>query len=317
LIDRPLPPELIARFDADLAYDAREAGLGLAVSGGPDSLALLLLTASLGRGRFAVATVDHGLRPESAAEARLVADVCARLAVPHTTLSVTVEGGNLQARAREARYDALARWAREQRLGAIATAHHADDQAETLLMRLNRGSGVAGLAGVRRESYPFGDGMALVRPLLGWRKAELEALVSEAGLAPVRDSSNDNPAFDRVRVRELLALGDFLDPVRIARSAEHLAQADTVLWSVAAAEWDERVESGESQLRYRPNQPAIIRYRVIERAIRELGGTVPRGSVIAQLDAALEAGGTGNAGGILARLSRGVWVFSREPERRG
>jgi tRNA(Ile)-lysidine synthase len=143
-------PELIARFAADLAALRRNcAPFGLAVSGGPDSMALLLLAHAALPGAIEAATVDHGLRAEAAAEAEFVASICASLGVPHVTLGVRLAPGNLQSEARVARYSALADWACERGIGAIATAHHADDQAETLLLRLGRASGVAGLAGVR------------------------------------------------------------------------------------------------------------------------------------------------------------------------
>jgi tRNA(Ile)-lysidine synthase len=93
------------------------------------------------------------LRPESAAEAAEVARICALLDVPHATLAVSVEEGNVQAQARDARYAALAAWMEREGLSALATAHHADDQAETLVMRLNRASGVSGLAGVRERGW--------------------------------------------------------------------------------------------------------------------------------------------------------------------
>ena len=105
---------MIERFAADLvALWGGHGNLGVAVSGGPDSLALLLLTAAALPGRVAAATVDHGLRPEGAAEAAMVASVCARLGVPHTTLKVEVGAGNVQSEARNARYAALAGWMAE------------------------------------------------------------------------------------------------------------------------------------------------------------------------------------------------------------
>ena len=138
-------PQFVARFRSDLEALAgsQPERLGLAVSGGPDSLALLLLAAAALPGRIAVATVDHGLRPESGLEALHVENICDRLGCPHRILSAEMAGGRdgLQAEAREARYSALAGWAAAEGIAQLATAHHADDQAETLLMRLQRGSG--------------------------------------------------------------------------------------------------------------------------------------------------------------------------------
>jgi tRNA(Ile)-lysidine synthase len=172
----------------------------LAVSGGPDSLAMLVLAHLASPGMVEAATVDHGLRPESAGEAAHVAAVCQALGVPHAILSVNVGPGNVQANARSARYAALGAWAQERGLQSIATAHHADDQAETVLMRLNRASGLGGLAGIRAKTAGDG-GPPVIRPLLGWRKQELEAVVSAADLFFVRDPSNVDVRFDRARLR--------------------------------------------------------------------------------------------------------------------
>ena len=194
-------------------------------------MAMLHLAAAALPGRVEAATVDHGLRVEAAAEAALVARACAMIAVPHVTLGVDVaRAASIQAAARRARYDALAAWARERGLAAVATAHHADDQAETLLMRLGRGAGLAGLSGIR-ESRDLG-GVWLLRPLLGWRRAELAAVV--AGVQTVDDPSNADPRHDRTHARRLLAdAGERLDPARLAASARHLADADTTLdWLV-------------------------------------------------------------------------------------
>src|SRR5262245_46562227 len=135
---------LLERFRADLdSLSAPSERIGIAVSGGPDSLALLLLAAAARPGLVEAATVDHGLRPESRAEAEMVARTCAELRVPHEILVADwaeTPSSAIQERAREARYSLLAGWLVEQKLKALATAHHADDQAETILMRLNRGS---------------------------------------------------------------------------------------------------------------------------------------------------------------------------------
>src|SRR5579862_6152007 len=147
----------VGRFRADLEAltgtpPTLAARLGVAVSGGPDSTALLLLAAAAYPGMVAAATVDHRLRPESAAEAKQVAAISAWLGVPHETLVLEWDvppRANLQSRARERRYEALSRWSARHGCAWLAVAHHVDDQAETLLMRLARGSGVRGAAGVR------------------------------------------------------------------------------------------------------------------------------------------------------------------------
>src|SRR6187549_1955099 len=207
-------PELVARFAEALARLWPEGGrLGLAVSGGPDSLAMLLLAEASIPGRFEVATVDHGLRAASAGECAMVAKICSARGIPCAILRVTLAAGNLQNEARKARYAALAAWAEHRVLSAIATAHHADDQAETLLMRLNRGSGLAGLTGVREARFMPGSAVSVIRPLLAFRRRELGELVAAAGLEPVQDPSNVDARFDRARIRGALAEADWLDPV--------------------------------------------------------------------------------------------------------
>jgi tRNA(Ile)-lysidine synthase len=153
----------------------------------------LLLAAAHAPARVAVATVDHGLRAEAAEEAAAVAALCARLGVPHATLRLTMATGSaIQARARAARYAALAGWARAEGLAALATAHHLDDQAETLAMRLNRGAGARGLAGMRAVATVPGDpALPLLRPLLGWRRAELAAVVRACGLDAADDPQTE------------------------------------------------------------------------------------------------------------------------------
>ena len=214
----PAAPEdaeaLAARFGEALDRLWPEGGrLGLAVSGGPDSLAMLVLAEAAIPGQFEVATVDHGLRPESAAECAAVAEICAARGIDCAVLAVTVASGNIQARARAARYAALGEWAERRGLSAIATAHHADDQAETLLMRLNRGSGLAGLTGVREARFMPGSAVTLIRPLLGFRRHELAQVVEAAGLVPAQDPSNLDERYDRARIRRALAEMDWLDPV--------------------------------------------------------------------------------------------------------
>lgn len=183
--------------------------LAVAVSGGADSLALLLLASE----HFDVValTVDHGLRQASAAEAAAVADLCLRFGIAHETLLWRGEKptGNIQAAAREARYSLMAHWCQGHGICHLATAHHRDDQAETLLLRLARGSGVYGLAAMAptRELVggAKGPSVTLIRPLLPFAKSDLTTYLTERSIEWAEDPSNQSLAFDRVKIRGLLA----------------------------------------------------------------------------------------------------------------
>ena len=309
-------PQLIQRFRSALDTGGYgEAQLGVAVSGGPDSLALLLLAHAAFPGQVAAASVDHGLRPANAQEATMVAGVCAELGVPHTILSVEVASGNVQSEARAARYAALGRWFGETGRGVLLTAHHADDQAETLLMRLNRGSGLAGLAGIRTHSViPFHGG-ALYRPLLGWRKAELEALVAKAGLEAAQDPSNADDRFDRARMRKALADADWLDVEGLARSAALLDAAMRDFEWLAAREYDRQVRRIGARLVYRPMAVEQVQLLVMERVIAGLGGDAPL-SALSRLRDRLLGGEGGNLAGVLVTPVGDAWRFEKEPPRR-
>jgi len=312
-----LSASLTARFAADLApLWAGEGTLGLAVSGGPDSLALLLLAHAALPGQVAAATVDHGLRSANADEAAMVAALCQRLGVPHAALPVTLAEGNIQAEARAARYAALAAWMGQQEIVALATAHHADDQAETLLLRLNRGSGVAGLAGVRARGQVPRTRLPLVRPLLGWRRAELADVVTAAGLTAADDPSNRDDRFDRARLRKALVEVDWLDVPALAASAAHLADADVALDWAAVREWQDCVTRAPLGLVYRPQAPRAIALRVLTRIVTELDGEAPRGSAVARLFDSLVARQPASIGQLVARPLPEGWSFSRAPARR-
>jgi len=312
-------PRLTARFAADLdALVAPGAKVGVAVSGGPDSLALLLLAAAARPGCVEAATVDHALRPESRAEAEMVAGVCERVGVPHAILTLewpTRPGSNLQARAREGRYRLLGEWALERGLATIATAHHLDDQAETLLMRLARGAGVGGL-GATRASRPLIAGVRLVRPLLGWRKAELAALVARARIRPVDDPSNRDPRHDRVRMRQWLKRADWADPERLAASAAWLNEADEALdWALAPLA-DTRVTRDGASLVVDPSGvPRELQRRLLLAAFAELGAPRPRGPEFARALDTLRKGGTTTLAGL--KLEGGAtWRLRPAPPRR-
>jgi tRNA(Ile)-lysidine synthase len=225
---RSHPPTLLTSVRRTLR---EECGLGpgdhvlVAVSGGGDSLALLHAMSRLGPElglRVSAHGVDHGLRPEASAELELAARFAERCRIPFSVTPVLVEpGGNLQARARAARYQALRRHAEAAGAGQVATAHHADDRAETVLIRLLRGAGPRGL-GV----LPARSGW-LVRPLVRVRKAEVLRHLGRHGIEYATDPSNRDRRFLRVRVRldlmpQLLALSP--------RIVEHLnALADQIL----------------------------------------------------------------------------------------
>ena len=284
----PTPsPERIERFRTDLeALTGHATGrLGVAVSGGPDSLALLLLANESFPGRVEAATVDHGLRSESAGEAAFVASVCERIRVPHALLRPAAPiTGNLQSSARRARYALLEQWRQDRSLDWVMTAHHADDQAETLLMRLNRGAGVAGLGGVRSANA------RVLRPLLGWRHTELVAIVAEAEIEAIADPSNVDERFDRVRIRRQLNDAGWIDPIALVRSARALAEADEALEWAADRLAAERIDGGGRETRFDPSglPPELCR-RLVLRIVRRLAPEAePRGDELSRLLVILE-----------------------------
>jgi tRNA(Ile)-lysidine synthase len=312
-----------SRFAADLdrLVPAGER-IGVAVSGGPDSLALLLLAAAVRPGKVEAATIDHALRPESAGEAARVANICEQLGVPHAILTAEWESvpvTAIQARARAQRYRLLATWAVERSLSAVVTAHHLQDQAETLMMRLNRAGGVRGMAAMRPVRRLGGGKLKLARPLLSWSHDELEAICAEAGVEPVRDPSNEDEKFERVRIRKAIAAADWLDPKALARSAAHLAAADAALAWATNADWVHGVTTDGAALIYAPAAPAEIRRRIATRAVLALAtegkGQPLRGRELDRLMAVLRAGKKATLRGVLCSGGE-QWRFARAPKRR-
>lgn len=208
--------------------------VAVAVSGGGDSMALLHLMHQLtaeGAITMQAVTVDHGLRPEAADEARQVSQWAAALGVQHSTL--TWDGwrsaGNLQAEARRARYALMVNWAKAKGVQALLLAHTVDDQAETVLMGLARASGVDGLAAMpeRRDM----DGVALLRPLLKHSREDLRRYLQGQGRSWIEDPSNHNDKFERIRMRQA---GEFLADLgltaaTLSRVAQNMAQSQTAL----------------------------------------------------------------------------------------
>ena len=313
------PPDFAAAVAAALGHPVvADTQLAVAVSGGGDSLALLLLAARAFPGRVTALTVDHGLRAAAAAEAAGVAAQCAALGVPHVTLRWDGDKphANIQAAARTARYALMGNWCADHGAALLLTAHHADDQAETLIMRLQRGSGSAGLAGIR-AARPLVAGVTLVRPLLGVRRAALAALVAAAGWRAVDDPSNADRRFDRTAARALLAQIPAFDVPRLAAIAAHLAGAEAALDWAAVRAWAGGAESTANRIALDvAGLPDELVRRLVLRAIATLNPAAdPSGPQLAVLQTRLAAGGTGTLAGVKAR-GGAVWVFSCAAPRR-
>jgi tRNA(Ile)-lysidine synthase len=298
--------EAAALFD-----DLRSApALVIAVSGGPDSTALLVLVARWRAGRkrgpaLLAVTVDHGLRPESAREARAVKRLATQLGVRHRTLRWTGDkpATALQEEARRVRYQLLAAAARGAGAPYVLTAHTLDDQAETVLLRMARGSGLAGLGAMARQtllpalsaaddarknnarnnSARKSDAIMLVRPLLDLPKARLTATLAAMGITFVDDPSNRDPRFTRPRLRMLMpALADEgLDARRLALLARRMRRADATIETAVDAAVDVVAEgwSGRGPITIDAEKlgglPAEVSLRVLGRAIHCLGDEGP------------------------------------------
>jgi len=311
---------------------ARARTLLIAVSGGPDSTALLLMAtewATRRRTRIEAATVDHGLRPESADEAKAVAALAARLGVSHRILQWkgVKPTSRLQERAREARYRLLVDHAKAIGADALLTAHHADDQAETVLFRLLRGSGVAGLRGM--ELTTMREGMTIARPLIGLKKRDLVAFANARGAPFVDDPSNADPRFARTRLRALLArLGEEgLDAEALDRLARRAGETEQALAHLTA-EVEARLGADETiDARSLYAAPIAIVQRILNRRIAAAGGRDPSRIGLEKIEALALAlhdalrerrAHAANVGGALVRLTvKGRLSFAPEPARKG
>ena len=314
--DRDSADRLVGDLTALVGADWHRFHYGVAVSGGPDSMALLWLMASLLPGQVWAATVDHGLRKGSDEEARMVASFCNREHVPHSTLRPAAPiKGSLQAAARAERYQLLEQWRDANALDHIVTAHHADDQLETIVMRLNRSSGVGGLAAIRAR-----NGVVL-RPLLPWRRADLVEVALENDLPFVDDPSNSDNRFDRARLRQALRSQTVLDPAAAARSAGWLAEADEALdWAVERliASWPDA--SDIAVIRDDGYPPEMFRRIVAQRLRANTPQLALRGASLDGVIAAMREGRRAMVGALLIDAVRGlegtIWRISAAPRRK-
>jgi tRNA(Ile)-lysidine synthase len=313
---------------------AREPAIVLAVSGGPDSTALMWLAARWRKRikagpKLVAVTVDHGLRRESAAEAAAVKKLANSLGVDHVTMrwSGAKPKTGIPAAAREARYALLANAARKAGARYIFTAHTLDDQAETFLMRMSRGSGLAGLGAMATVSAR--EHVAIVRPLLQQPKTRLVSMLQKAGIAFADDPTNHDTAFTRPRWRKLLPelAREGINARNLARLAWRLARADETL--------DIVVDRAETALVYGvgnrqlieaaafatlPNEVALrILHRAVDRAGHE--GPAELGKVEELLDELVDAAAGLRAfrrtlAGALIGVHRGTISVEPAPPRR-
>ena len=312
----------VAAAGAALARLCPPGRIGVALSGGSDSTALMHLAAAQAPGRVEAATVDHRLRRESAEEARMAGRAAAALDIPHEILpwAEAPGHGNLQAAAREARLALLSEWAARRGLAAVLLGHTLDDQAETVLMRLGRGAGIDGLSGMAeaRESH----GLLWLRPLLGLRRAALRDWLAAQGVTWADDPSNDDPRFDRVRARQALAA---LAPLGVtaeglAATADRLRTQrrvlETAMESLAAGARRWTADGAEIDRAALAAAETDTAHRLLADTLMRLSGAPypPRGAALARLAAAIRDGTPGTTlSGCLIRADGPAARISREP----
>ncbi|WP_316015750.1 tRNA lysidine(34) synthetase TilS, partial [Roseobacter sp. HKCCA0434] len=312
-------------LDPDVMARCPPGPVGVAVSGGSDSVALLLLAADWARaaGRpLHVATVDHGLRAEAAEEARFVATLCSRLDLTHETLHWRAPAtGNLMQAAREGRAALLSDWIAGRGGRALLLGHTRDDVAETLLIRLQRGSGLDGLAAMQAVLPGSGPGpVTVLRPLLGQGRDALRQMLRRRGQDWCEDPSNADPRYTRARTRRLIAdagldaerLADTAERLRGAREVQDAAVADLLARSASQDRWG-ALHLSRPVLAAAPRD--LLRGALLA-ALTHLSGPghPPRQAALDRLATALDDGEDATLSGLRLR-SRGA-VATLWPEQR-
>jgi tRNA(Ile)-lysidine synthase len=332
--------ELVRQVRAALDILARgEKALGLAVSGGSDSTALLVLAAEWRAEngvRVEAVTVDHGLRTEGRAEAETVGQTCRELGVPHAILtwdrSKDRTSAVAQAEAREARHALIADWAGQRAIGVLALGHTRDDRIETFLMRARAGSGWRGLAGpmpsAASPAWPSGHGLRLIRPLLAFGREELREMLRARNLGWAEDPSNTLTRFERVRMRVLAAQMDAATIDKALRVMDGLAQMrSAVLAEARAALARTEIIEGEDTARIDIDLLRALgpeaRLRLVEALVMAAGGssTPPRSDALKRAVERLCGASTIlsglTLGGAWLRRDRRVLSACLAPARRG
>lgn len=317
------PVEALAASLRGWQSTAPAGPLGIAVSGGSDSLALLYLASDWACDQgmdLHVVTVDHGLRAEAAQEASFVADHATTLGLPHRILRWQGwDGqGNLMDQARRARYRLMADWAWQRGISAVLLGHTLDDQAETLMMRLARGAGVDGLAAMAAQ----GDqgGLAFLRPLLSVRRDALRAELTARNVTWVEDPSNDDTRFERVRMRQGLKMlaQQGVEAEALSQSAQNLAEARGALnWAVAQFAGKHVTQhAGDLAIAAEPfaDLPAELQRRLLQHALGWIAGPgyAPRSEALAQLRAQALAGQGATLSGVRMTHRKGTIYLFRE-----
>lgn len=297
--------------------------LGVAVSGGGDSVALLHMLAARGKGLRAV-TVDHGLRAESASEAAQVASFCKKLGVQHTVLKWEGwnKSGNVQDEARKARLGMITAWAAQENVTHVALGHTKDDQAETVLLRLARGSGVDGLSGMAAQRVD--ERLTWVRPLLHARREDLRAYLVARNILWVDDPSNDDLKYDRVKARQALAhldgLGITIDG--LVATADRMQDARKALEDATLALAESCVEvSDAGEVRIDTaifnTAPDELRFRLFSATLKWISGSTyrPRFDSLRGVLARIDTDNGQTLLGCIIRSISGNIVVRREPAR--
>ena len=304
--------------------------MALAVSGGSDSMALMRLVHRWAAARerpprLTVLTVDHGLRAGSTAEAERVAQWCGELALAHHVLPWIgpKPRTGIQSKARRARYDLMTAWCSEHGASVVATAHTMDDQAETVLMRMARTASIDSLASIHRVTD--WNGIAVHRPLLGERRADLRAFLQVLGQGWIDDPSNEDERFERVRVRKAMAaLGEagvtvpgLADLARQALEISHALWGATEDWVDAHAEPHDMGYVRLSATAF-ADHTGGLETRILGRLICRFGaGKMPEPAELERLSAWLVIGASGRrtlGGAMIARRERDI-IIGREPGR--
>ena len=297
--------------------------IGVAVSGGSDSMALLHLLnkwSQVSGAMLFCATVNHGLRSEATAEADFVANICVEMKIPHQILTWTGDKsfGNLQANARRARYDLLAGWAASHELDTVCLGHTQDDVAETFLMRLGRRAGVDGLSEMRQV---FGhNSIRFMRPFLPVSRSDLRSFLERNGNGWCEDSSNNDEKFNRVKVRKMLvglqAAG--ISPQDLQAVAQNMTRVRDGLSAMAhdAAARFVRFDRGDVLIDPKFVQTADdeILSRIINAALKWISGASypPRRETLERLSEAMRNGETMAVAGCLVGTNKDAHRLTRE-----